>query len=94
MLKVFKNPTIQIACLLVAAQLSFLEETSQVEPVLLIDDISAELDQQAQRIVLETLVTGRRQTFVTAIDYEVLAKGKYFDDAQRFHVEHGNFLAH
>ena len=53
-----------------------------------------QLDQQAQRIVLETLVTGRRQTFVTAIDYEVLAKGKYLDDAQRFHVEHGNFLAH
>lgn len=92
--RVSRGQAKRIACLLVAAQLSFLEETSQVEPVLLIDDVSAELDQQAQRIVLETLVTGRRQTFVTAIDYEVLAKGKYLDDAQRFHVEHGNFLAH
>jgi len=61
--------------------------------VLLVDDLSAELDQQAQRVVLETLVNGRRQTFVTAIDYEVLAKGKYLDNAQRFHVEHGTFLA-
>ena len=91
--RVSRGQAKRIACLLVAAQLAYLEETSQVEPVLLVDDLSAELDQQAQRVVLETLLNGRRQTFVTAIDYEVLAKGKYLDNAQRFHVEHGNFLA-
>ena len=92
--RVSRGQAKRIACFLVAAQLSLLEEASGLEPVLLIDDMSAELDRDAQRVVLETLVNGRRQTFLTAIDYDSLAKGLCLDNAQRFHVEHGNFVAH
>ena len=89
--KVSRGQAKRIACLLVAAQLRCLEENARVKPILLIDDLSAELDRGAQQAVLEILLTGERQAFITTIDCAQLPQGHYLQHAQRFHVEHGQF---
>lgn len=89
--KVSRGQAKRIACLLVAAQLGLLDQKAQVNPILLIDDLSAELDRAAQEVVLATLLTGKRQAFITTIDYAQLPQAHYLTHAQRFHVEHGQF---
>lgn len=90
-LRISRGQAKRIACHLVAAQLEMLEQEANVRPVLLVDDLAAELDATAQRTVLEILLSGKRQALVTTIDYRQLPKGTCLDHAQRFHVERGHF---
>jgi len=80
-----------VACVLVEAQLACLAARGRAPPVLLIDDICAELDQNARAEVLEMLLKPGRQAFVSVIDNKWLPDGSYSSDALLFHVERGAF---
>lgn len=80
-----------VACVLVEAQLACLAARGRPMPILLIDDICAELDGPARFNVLEMLVKPDRQAFVSVIDREWLPAGSYSASAAMFHVERGTF---
>ena len=62
-------------------------DTSQIS-LFLVDDISAELDGENQRRVLQLLHSVGAQVFVTAIN-DIEDTGWASDQAGRFHVKHG-----
>ena len=76
--------------LLVAAMRLALVEywgsTSQPRPLILIDDLPAELDAQHRQDLIQRLQTVSAQVFVTAIEAEQLPE---LTNASWFHVEHG-----
>lgn len=78
-----------ICCLLVDAQLACLEAAGCDAPVVLIDDLAAELDRAARQSVLEMLLKRGRQVFLTAIDAADMPALQALDEAARFHVKHG-----
>ena len=59
------------------AQLQFLQQQTQQQPVLLLDDIFSELDQEAQQLV--TNLATQQQTIITTTETVLL---KLFPDAQ------------
>ena len=78
-----------ICCLLVEAQLACLEEAGCDPPVLLIDDLAAELDRAARETVLGMLLKTGRQVFLTAIDAADLPGLEALRKAAMFHVKRG-----
>lgn len=77
-----------IIAAIVCAQAQYLRDRSQEEPILLIDDLSSELDRTGRSLAARMLLSTKAQTFFTAIDavdlpLEVRAS------AMLFHVEHG-----
>lgn len=80
-----------VACVLVEAQLACLGSRNRPLPILLIDDICAELDYQARAEVLEMLLKPGRQAFVSVIDSKWLPEGNYSAGSALFHVERGAF---
>lgn len=71
--------------------LDLIRSTTGQSPVLLIDDLSAELDQGNRYRMMEQLAVRPGQVFVTAIDRDMLLKP---DDSTipMFHVEHGALI--
>ena len=80
--------------LLVAAiKLALIEHWSAASaqrPVMLVDDLPAELDRNHRAELVHRLEIGGSQVFLTAIEGDLLPP---VDDAQWFHVEHGRITA-
>ena len=76
------------------AQAKLIEKVKRVKPILLIDDIGAELDVNSRKLVSEAIEALNCQVILTAIDQLVLAplvpNNKSY---QMFHVEHGEISA-
>lgn len=73
--------------LLSIAQAKLLKNEKQVKPLILADDLTAELDKNAVAMILELLYGEDMQLFITTTeDSTISTKGK---DFSVFHVEHG-----
>ncbi|MFT4560722.1 MAG: DNA replication and repair protein RecF [Gammaproteobacteria bacterium] len=77
-----------IIAAIVGAQARYLSENSIEKPILLVDDLAAELDRSARQIALDSLLGTDSQIFFTAIDRTDLPD-KLLESAKMFHVEHG-----
>ena len=81
--------------LLIAAlymsQSAVLKNEVGISPVLLIDDITAELDQRRLQQFLQQLIALNLQMFITMIDNPPQSLLGTNINYQLFHVEHGNF---
>lgn len=77
-----------LLCVLKLAQLDYLKGVTGKTPVVLIDDLPAELDREHRRLLLSLLHRLQNQVFVTTTDRSHL---DYSDgrDIKVFHVEHG-----
>ena len=71
---------------LILAQMELIAETTARRPILLVDDLAAELDEASRARVVGFLRTMRGQSFVTCLD-EVLLRPSTED--RMFHVEQG-----
>jgi len=71
------------------AQIIDLEEILGHRPVLLLDDMTGELDRQRQEFFFQFLRSRQGQVFVTATELQALCN-KGFDDVRSFHVSEGN----
>ncbi len=71
------------------AQIVDLEQTYGHQPILLLDDMTGELDRQRQEFFFQFLRSRLGQVFVTATELEVLSN-KGFDDVRSFRVSEGN----
>lgn len=70
------------------------EANPRPTPVVLLDDITAELDDRAIDILLSTLSQLPCQVFMTSLTADVLPLvNKYWPDHQRFHVRQGSISA-
>lgn len=68
--------------------------TSKATPVVLLDDITAELDDRAVDILLVTLSKLPCQVFMTSLSDDVLPLiNKYWLKANRFHMKHGELVS-
>ncbi|MBI5616336.1 MAG: DNA replication/repair protein RecF [Gammaproteobacteria bacterium] len=77
-----------VLAVLLAAHAELIAEKSGRRPVLLVDDLAAELDRTSVRKALSTLLGTRCQTFLTTIEPEVFANA--IDASTKvFHVEQG-----
>lgn len=70
------------------AQAKLFAQKSGRVPLVLIDDITAELDQHHQATLMKVLSDMNAQVFITCIDPEQLSCD-YWEDKKKFHVEHG-----
>jgi len=71
------------------AQAKLTEHVRHEKSILLLDDISSELDSKHQQNVLNELSKLPVQAFITATDYSL----KTYENATVFHVEHGTILS-
>lgn len=63
-------------------------------PVVLLDDITAELDDRALSILLETLSELSCQIFITSLDASIMAQmARYWSNVQMFHVKQGSIAS-
>ena len=74
---------------LILAQALEYKSIKQQQPIMLIDDLSAELDGEAREIIFEQLQQQELQAFIT--NTEPLGNGA--DQYRQFHVEHGKVAA-
>jgi len=70
------------------AQAKITDQTRHEDSLLLLDDISSELDGQHQQLVLNELVLLPVQAFITSTDSTL-----YRDNATVFHVKHGSVFS-
>lgn len=72
------------------SQLPLLNARGKV-PLVLIDDITAELDDSALSLLLKALKQVNSQLFITTLSTDILPmiKAIWQDDVKLFHVEHG-----
>ncbi len=70
---------------LLLGQSALFYASSGTPPIALVDDLPAELDADARRLVLDGLLDGTRQCLLTAIDPDALPVA----EARWFHVEQG-----
>lgn len=77
---------------LMLAQLKMLCQLTEKKPLVLIDDLSAELDKHAITHLIKAVEQGNVQAIITAIDKDVM---HYFNDynVKLFHVERGEVRA-
>ena len=75
------------------AQSLLLQQQLGQTPIYLLDDLSAELDQQHANNVLTCLKELAGQVFITAIDAAPLQEALANTTHQLFHVKHGNVTA-
>ncbi|GAB3044652.1 DNA replication/repair protein RecF [Stenotrophomonas tumulicola] len=78
-----------LACLLAQAE-DYAEQRGHW-PVIALDDLASELDRTHQARVLERLLSGPAQIFVTATEAPAALADN--QDIARFHVEHGQIMA-
>lgn len=72
---------------LLLAQAKLLEWRRQIQPVLLIDDLAAELGESYRQTLLEAVQALNGQCFLSFLDDSLIPAG--VRDATMFHVEHG-----
>lgn len=72
------------------AQIDELAERRQVKPILLVDDLGAELDERNRRRLLEEIAARNIQSFVTGIVPPPAINPENVAGITMFHVEHGN----
>ena len=82
-----RGQTKLFAASLVSAQIEKLKEKG-ITPIMLVDDLSAELDQKSAEKMLNLLLANKVQTFVTSIKQPSKQK-RQNDNIAVFHVEHG-----
>lgn len=75
-----------LVCALVIAQTILFQRLTERRPLLLVDDLPAELDLQRRQRLVQQLLDSGAQLFVTAIEPEAIPAADRF---QMFHVEHG-----
>lgn len=77
------------------AQVMTLYRLRNIAPVLLLDDIPAELDSRNLEKIARFLSDYPCQTFITAIDAAALGRGllDHFREHCMFHVEHGQLIS-
>lgn len=75
------------------AQNNVIRDSGRKQPLLLIDDLASELDQQSTRQIFSYLRDINSQVFITAINAEQVSP--FIDAGQlaMFHVEHGQLTA-
>lgn len=78
-----------LLCALKLAQMSLLREVTGTSPVVLIDDLPAELDSEHRTLLLSLLHELDSQVFVTTTDRNLLDFSSW-SDLKLFHVEHGD----
>ena len=62
----------------------------EVMPLVLLDDIAAELDERALTILLKSLSQLSCQVFITSLEPQIMAEiGRYWPQAKMFHVKQG-----
>ncbi|RLJ20626.1 DNA replication/repair protein RecF [bacterium endosymbiont of Escarpia laminata] len=77
-----------VATLMVISQLIAQNEHTNINPILLMDDFSAELDRKTATVLLSLIDSSGFQTFLTVIDCDTVTE-KYSGEVNMFHVEHG-----
>ena len=77
-----------IIAAIICAQSKYLRDYGREAPILLIDDLAAELDRSARQLAAENLLSTKAQTFFTAIEASDLPDS-VSDSARMFHVEQG-----
>lgn len=77
----------------ILSQLDIVVESTQKRPILLIDDIAAELDGRVLARVIEYLKSFNIQTFITTINIDDIDLTLLGDNLKVFHVEHGGFTS-
>jgi DNA replication and repair protein RecF len=76
------------------AQIQCLVDSANKRTVVLIDDISAELDYQNLQLIFDRLAVLETQVICTALDMSVVQKALPNNEIYKmFHVEHGKILA-
>jgi DNA replication and repair protein RecF len=75
---------------LLLAQAALLDRRRGIRPVLLIDDLAAELGTTYRAAMLKTIARLRGQCFLTFLDASLIPDD--LGDATMFHVEHGRIL--
>lgn len=76
------------------AQAQLIKKVNRVKPIILIDDIGAELDLTSRKAFAEAYLHLDSQTFITAIDKSALEPLVPDDNNYKmFHVEHGQISA-
>jgi len=83
-----------ITALLKLGQVRYLEKAHPDKiPVLLIDDLPAELDTEYRQALMRMSTLGNSQVFITATDAGLLNVDVLNVEHRMFHVEHGNIEA-
>ncbi|RLT96036.1 DNA replication/repair protein RecF [Ketobacter sp.] len=75
------------------AQIAYMMRKTGVSPILLLDDLPAELDEKNINNVIRFLKEFPCQTFITAISDQSITQEMLsaFEEHKMFHVEHGTF---
>lgn len=78
-----------LLCALKLGQMSLFRQETGTTPVVLIDDLPAELDSEHRALLLSLLHELDAQVFVTTTD-RALLRFEGWEDVKLFHVEHGD----
>ncbi len=77
-----------LVCAMRLAQITYLKQESNQQSILLVDDLSAELDTQHRQNLLKLLLDTQAQLFVTATEENSFVLPPEIE-SKMFHVEHG-----
>ena len=77
---------------IILAQATHFIETTGLKPVILVDEVASELDEESRRLVLAELASLDSQTFVTTVSRGLVDTGAWLPDAV-FHVKQGTIRA-
>nr|VFJ72666.1 MAG: DNA replication and repair protein RecF [Candidatus Kentron sp. FW] len=83
-----RGETKQLVLALVFAQAKYLSEKVGTTPVLLLDELTAELDEQSQDRVFQALMALQVQAFITMVSEQKL-DNMVWSEGRMFHVERG-----
>lgn len=78
-----------VAYALVTAQISLLNELANRRCLVLVDDLTSELDQSNEQRILSTVLSTGNQLVVTTLDERIALPYLTADSTKTFHVEHG-----
>ena len=73
---------------IIVAQATHLMEATDLKPVILVDEVASELDEESRQRVFAALASINAQTFVTTVSRDLVDTGAWLPDAV-FHVEQG-----
>lgn len=66
--------------------------SQSIRPCVLVDDISAELDGNHLRLLLDVLSSSAAQVFITSTQFTTTFAESHFANRSMFHVEHGKIV--
>jgi len=79
-------------CAMLLAQGLLIKQCQEVDPIYLVDDLPAELDQKNRAKLMALILEQNTQIFLTAIDSTVIKDIEVRADLRMFHVEHGEVV--